>query len=146
MNTNFPSINHEIFADDVNRRRILESAQRMLRQNCSTSDVEEVCLGVNKNLNYPPLQPYQVREIIESLISKSAREKVIADLGFDISLGDGIISYSVSTPARPFLFGNDVIPLGTLSVIGGLGGSGKSMAMVEMIGAAAIGGAYANRE
>lgn len=146
MNTNFPSINHENIADDVNRRRIMENAQRMLKQNCSSSDVEEVCLGVNQNLNDPPLQPYKVREIIESLISKSTREKVIADLGFDISLNEGTINYIASTPARPFLFGNDVIPMGTLSVIGGLGGSGKSMAMVEMIGAAAIGETYANRK
>ena len=146
MNTNFSPIILNPFADDVNRQRISENAERMLKQDHSVSDIEEVCLGINQNLNDPPLESYIVREIIEGLASKAVRKKIISNLGFEISLGEGVISYSVSTPARPFLFGNDIIPLGTLSVIGGLGGSGKSMAMVEMIGAAAIGGAYANRE
>lgn len=146
MNTIFSPIASNTFADDVNRQRILENADRMLKQDHSASDIEEVCLGVNQNLNDPPLEPYIVREIIESLASRAARKKIIGDLGFDIDLNEGAILYSTNTPARPFLFGNDVIPLGTLSVIGGLGGSGKSMAMVEMIGAAAIGGAYANRK
>lgn len=146
MNTNFSPMVLNTFANDVNRQRILENAERMLEQDYAVSDIEGVCLGVNQNLNDPPLESYIVREIIESLASRAARRRVIGDLGFDIDLNEGAILYSTNTPARPFLFGNDVIPLGTLSVIGGLGGSGKSMAMVEMIGAAAIGEAYANRK
>lgn len=146
MNINYLPIVLNTFAYDVNRQRILENAERMLEQDCSVSDIEEVCLGVNQNLNDPPLESYIVREIIENLASRAARRRIICDLGFDIDLNEGEILYSANTPARQFLFGNDVIPLGTLSVIGGLGGSGKSMAMVEMIGAAAIGEAYANRK
>lgn len=146
MNENFPGIYPNASGDDVNVQRILENARRMLRQDCSGPDIEDVCLGINQNLNDPPLEARLVREIIGSLTTSAARKKVIDDLGFDIDLNNGIISYSASTPARSFLFGNDVIPMGTLSVIGGLGGSGKSMAMVEMIGAAAIGGNYANRK
>lgn len=89
MNANFPSINPPVFADDPNRCRIFERAHRMLRQDFSVADIEEVCLGINKNLNDPPLQPNLVREIIEGLASKTARQKVIGDLGFDISLEEG---------------------------------------------------------
>lgn len=121
-------------------------ARQLISDGNSTEQTKEICHRLNQDLNNPPLEPLSVDQIIESLTSKAAREKVIGDLGFDISLDEGVISYSVGTPARPFLFGNDVIPMGTLSVIGGLGGSGKSMAMVEMIGAAAIGSTYANRK
>lgn len=121
-------------------------ATQLIFEGHCQAQVEVICQRLNEDLNSPPLHSEVVNTIIKNLISKPARQKVIGDLGFDISLDEGIISYSVSTPARPFLFGNDVIPLGTLSVIGGLGGSGKSMAMVEMIGAAAIGGTYANRK
>jgi hypothetical protein len=121
-------------------------ATKLILEGSCQTQVELICQRLNEDLNDPPLQSEVVNAIIKNLITKSCRQKVISNLGFDIDLNEGIVSYSVSTPARPFLFGNDVIPLGTLSVIGGLGGSGKSMAMVEMIGAAAIGATYANRK
>lgn len=135
---------------DVDRRSsenlITNHAKKLIANGNSAEQVEEIAMRLNQDLNNPPLKPDAVSRIVRSLISKASRQQAIGNLGLDISLSEGVISYSVSSPARLFLFGSDVIPLGTLSVIGGLGGSGKSMAMVEMIGAAAIGGAYANRE
>ncbi len=145
MNVFSNSGNHKI-EHSTSEELIVGYATQLIFEGNDQAQVEDICQRLNKDLNNPPLHSEAVNTIIKNLISKTTRQKVIGDLGFDISLDEGIISYSVSTPARSFLFGNDVIPLGTLSVIGGLGGSGKSMAMVEMIGAAAIGGAYANRE
>lgn len=125
---------------------ITNHAKKLIANGNSAEQVEEISMRLNEDLNNPPLKSDVVSRIVRSLISKASRQQAIGDLGLDISLNEGVISYSASTPGRPFLFGNDVIPLGTLSVIGGLGGSGKSMAMIEMIGAAAIGGAYANRK
>lgn len=145
MNVYSNSGNHKI-EQSTSEELIAGYATQLIFEGHRQAQVEVICQRLNEDLNSPPLHSEVVNTIIKNLISKTARQKVIGDLGFDISLDEGIISYSVSTPARPFLFGNDVIPLGTLSVIGGLGGSGKSMAMVEMIGAAAIGGTYANRK
>lgn len=145
MNVYSNSGNHKI-EQSTSEELIVGHATQLIFEGHCQAQVEVICQRLNIDLNSPPLHSEVVNTIIKNLISKTARQKVIGDLGFDISLDEGIISYSVSTPARPFLFGNDVIPLGTLSVIGGLGGSGKSMAMVEMIGAAAIGGTYANRK
>jgi hypothetical protein len=125
---------------------ITNHAKKLIANGNSAEQVEEISMRLNEDLNNPPLKSDVVSRIVRSVISKARRQQAIGDLGYDINLKEGVISYSVSTPTRPFLFGNDVIPLGTLSVIGGLGGSGKSMAMVEMIGAAAIGGPYANRK
>ena len=130
---------------DTSEKLISNYATQLILDGNGVSQVEEICQRLNEDLNIPPLQSEVVNTIIKSLISSAARQKAIRDLGFDISLHEGMINYSASTPARPFLFGNDVIPMDTLSVIGGLGGSGKSMAIVEMICAASIGGTYANR-
>jgi len=130
---------------DASEKLIADYATQLILEGNGVPQIEEICQRLNEDLNSPPLQSKVVNVIIKNLMANTERQKTINTLGFDINLHEGMISYSSSTPARPFLFGNDVIPMNTLSVIGGLGGSGKSMAMVEMIGAAAIGGAYANR-
>lgn len=130
---------------DAPEKLIADYATQLIFDGNGVTQIEEICQRLNEDLNCPPLQSAIVNTIIKNLMSRTARQKAVNDLGFDISLHEGIISYSTNTPARPFLFGNDIIPMNTLSVIGGLGGSGKSMAMVEMIGAAAIGGTYADR-
>jgi RecA-family ATPase len=145
MNTSY-TLNALHNPSEVNpKQRILDNAKKMSEQDFSADDIENICLGINQNLNEPPLEVSTVQEIVKSIANKAARKKVAADLGFDFSLDQGRINYTESSPARPFLFGRDIIPMNTVSVIGGLGGSGKSMAMVEMIGAVVIGGQYAKR-
>ena len=106
---------------------------------------EEICLRINEDLNDPPLPKSYVRRIIKPYLNHGERLSRIAGLGCSIELDRGVIQYAKFSPKRPFLFGVDIAPMGTLSVIGGLGGSGKSQAAMQMLAAAAIGGSYAGR-
>lgn len=117
---------------------VIYSAILELERSTPSKKIEEICQEINWYHNQPYLTAEEVALLVNQVL-KAANNGVL-------NLEDGQLHYIESSPARSFLFGNDVIPLGTLSVIGGLGGSGKSMAMVEMIGAAAIGGTYANRK
>lgn len=140
------STNALSFADQASQKELLANyARQLIIDGNSAEQVDDICQRLNQDLNNPPLQSAIVSEIINSFISRSARQKIISNLGLDIDLNRGSINYSLTSPARSFLFGKDVIPMNTLSVIGGLGGSGKSMAMVEMISAAAIGDVYTRR-
>ena len=106
---------------------------------CATpaKKIEEACQTINWYENEPPLPEKEVTRLV-NLVLKTA------NIGA-LNLEDGQLCYIEKSPARPFLFGRDVIPLGTVSVIGGLGGSGKSMAVVEMMTASATQNTYANR-
>ena len=106
---------------------------------CSTppETIEEKCQKVNWYHNEPPLPEKEVTRLV-NLVLRNASSSAL-------NLEDGAIRYIETSPPRPFLFGKDLIPMETVSVIGGLGGSGKSMAMVEMIVAAATTTKYANR-
>jgi KaiC/GvpD/RAD55 family RecA-like ATPase len=99
--------------------------------------IEEVCQEINWLNNEPPLPEREVVRLVNQVL-KAANSGVL-------NLEDGQLRFLETSPARLFLFGKDVIPMGTVSVIGGLGGSGKSMAMVEMIVAAVTSSKYANR-
>lgn len=100
--------------------------------------IEETCQKVNWLQNEPPLPEKDVTRLV-NLVLKTANNGAL-------NLEDGQIHYTDTSPARSFLFGKDVIPMGTVSVIGGLGGSGKSMAVVEMMVAAASQNKYADRQ
>jgi hypothetical protein len=103
-----------------------------------TKKIEEKCQEINWYHNEPPLPDEEVTRLV-NLVLRSENNGAI-------NLEDGHLQYTETSPARPFLFGNDLIPMETVSVIGGLGGSGKSMAIVEMIVASTAGGKYANRQ
>ena len=107
---------------------------------CATpaEKIEVECQKVNWYQNDPPLPEKDVTRLV-NLVLRSANNGVL-------DLEDGQLHYTDTSPARSFLFGKDVIPMGTVSVIGGLGGSGKSMAVVEMMVAAATQNKYANRQ
>ncbi len=124
---------------------IKKYANQLLASGYAKEQINVICHRLNEDLNSPTLESTVVNQIINSVISRSIRLKIISALDLDIELDRGNIDYSTTSPVRPFLFGRDVIPMNTLSVIGGLGGSGKSMAMVEMMGAAAIGNVYSKR-
>lgn len=141
-----PTHNNQKINRTTSEELIVGYATQLIFEGNGQAQVEDICQRLNEDLNNPPLQPEAVNAIIKKLLPRTARQKVISNLGVDFSLNSGSINYTENSPARTFLFGNDVIPMDTVSVIGGLGGSGKSMAMVEMIGAAAIGGTYANRK
>lgn len=135
------------FSVDQNAaRKLIESyAKKLIDDNKTLIQSIEICQRLNESLNSPPLEHKVVEEIVDNFFSRLKRQQTISELGLSISLDEGIVKYKVCTPIRPFLFGSDVIPMGTLSVIGGLGGSGKSMAMVEMIVASSTADKYANR-
>jgi len=107
---------------------------------CATpaKKIEEACQEVNWYQNDPALPEKEVTRLVNQVL-KTANTGAI-------SLEDGQLRYIESSPPRQFLFGKDVIPMESISVIGGLGGSGKSMAMVEMIVAAACANKYADRQ
>lgn len=116
---------------------IIYTAIKEHGRSTTSGQIEKACQEVNLYQNEPALAEIEVANLV-NLVLKNA------NCG-SLNLKDGQLCYVETSPARPFLFGRDVIPLETLSVIGGLGGSGKSMAMVEMIVAAAIGAEYAKR-
>lgn len=117
---------------------VIYTAIREHERSAPSGQIEKICQEVNLYQNEPALAEIEVTRLV-NLVLKNANSG-------SLNLEDGRLCYIDSSAPREFLFGRDVIPMNTLSVIGGLGGSGKSMAMVHMIGAAAIGETYANRK
>ena len=117
----------------------------LLSDGVANDKLEEILLRVNENLNEPPLSNDEVRKIIFRELRERDRSKFVASAPFKLDLNSGILSYAHSSPRRQFLFGYDVIPMNTLSVIAGLGGGGKTQAVIQMMVAAATGQSYANR-
>jgi len=62
-----------------------------------------------------------------------------------LELASGILTYVSTSPRREFLFGYDLFPLNTLSALAGLGGDGKTQAVIQMMVASAVGESYASR-
>jgi len=117
----------------------------LLSDGVASGKLEEILLRVNENLNEPPLSDDEVRKIIFRELRERNRSKFVASAPFKLDLNSGTLSYAPSSPRRQFLFGYDVIPMNTLSVIAGLGGGGKTQAVIQMMVAAAIGQSYATR-
>ena len=106
-----------------------------------------------KKIDFPDVMPmYGVSTTVVFpdnalvLTSSIADDTAISKaLRVSLELDSGILSYVSTSPRREFLFGYDLFPLNTLSALAGLGGDGKTQAVIQMIVAAAIGESYANR-
>lgn len=127
------------------RDYITSSVQRLIASNIRLDAIEEICLGINENAIEPPLSDKTVREVVGAELKKQVINKISIKLGFELNLNSGKLTYVESSPARDFLFGNDLIPLNTVSMIGGNGGTGKSMALSYMTAHSACGLSFSDR-
>lgn len=118
----------------------------LLSDGVPENKLEEILIRTNQNLNDSPLADDEVRKIIFKELKERGRSNFIDAAPFKLELDSGVLSYVSSSPRRQFLFGYDVIPMNTLSVIAGLGGGGKTQAVIQMMVAAASGQSYANRQ
>ena len=127
------------------KQYVRESIEKLLNANHAIDSIEKVCLGINKNVIEPPLEDRLIKQLVSISIKKNQTHEITQKLGFDLELNTGLISYAETSPARDFLFGNDLIPLNTVSMIGGNGGTGKSMALSYMTAHSACGKAFSDR-
>ena len=123
----------------------LACLQDLLSDGVADNQLEEILLRINQNLNEPPLSNDEVKKIIFKELRERGRSKFIDSAPIKLDLNSGVLTYISSSPRRQFLFGYDVIPMNTVSVLAGLGGGGKTQAVIQMMVAAATGQSYANR-
>jgi len=153
---------------------ILKYAGHLRAKGIDQAVIESICLNYNQLHIKPPLpnefvldraRRYEKKIDVSDALptySKSisamfpGNEQSAASLGvvgetkdkrvnFALDLESGVLTYISNSPRRQFLFGYDVIPMNTVSILAGLGGGGKTQAVIQMMVAAAIGQSYANR-
>ena len=117
----------------------LACLQDLLSDGVADNQLEEILLRINQNLNEPPLSNDEVKKIIFKELRERGRSKFIDSAPIKLDLNSGVLTYISSSPRRQFLFGYDVIPMNTVSVLAGLGGGGKTQAVIQMMVAAATG-------
>lgn len=127
------------------RAQLSDNIQTLLNDGHCFDDVEKICLGINQNIGNPPLEDYQVHMLVKKNIDTHRRREKIPEINFKLDLNLGRLAYAESSPAREFLFGNDLLPLNTVCMIGGNGGTGKSMALSYMTAHSACGLSFADR-
>lgn len=127
------------------KEHIRSSTKKLLNGNYERTSIESICLNINKNVIEPPLADTVVRQIVSSELKASVQQDLVNKFDFKLTLHSGILRYVESSPARDFLFGNDLIPLNTVSLIGGNGGTGKSMALSYMTAHSACGLSFSDR-
>ncbi len=111
---------------------IKNSVKRFIDGNYRIEAIEEMCLGINENAIEPPLPDATIKELVSVELKKHKLDEIDRLVGFKLELDSGKLTYTESSPARDFLFGKDLLPLNTVSTIGGNGGTGKSMALSYM--------------
>ncbi|MBT8541218.1 AAA family ATPase [Polynucleobacter paneuropaeus] len=131
--------------DDSPQAVTLKSLRGLISDGITNNKLEEVLIKINQNLNEPPLSDDQVRKIIFKELRDQGHAKFIDAAPIKLDLADGQLSYVSNSPRRQFLFGYDIIPMNTLSVLAGLGGGGKTQAVIQMMVASATGESYAER-
>jgi RecA-family ATPase len=114
------------------REELSKNILTLLSDGHSFNDIEKICLSINQNIGNPPLEDAQVHMLIKKNVDTYNRKEKLPEINFKLTLDSGILRYVESSPARDFLFGNDLIPLNTVSTLGGNGGTGKSMALSYM--------------
>ena len=130
---------------DDPHRVTLTCLKDLLSDNTPANKLEEMLIRINQNLNEPPLSDDEVRKIIFKELRDRGYAKFADAAPIKLNLADGQLNYVSSSPRRQFLFGYDVIPMNTVSVLAGLGGGGKTQAVIQMMVAAATGESYAER-
>jgi len=127
------------------KEHIRTSIKKLLNGNYEHSSIESICLNINKNVIEPPLTDALIRQLVSLELKASNKSEVAEKFSFALDLNSGLLAYTDSSPARDFLFGNDLIPLHTVSMIGGNGGTGKSMAISYMTAHSACGITFSDR-
>jgi len=128
------------------KQAIIANAIWHANQDREFSSTLSICLGVNKNFNHPPLGEHIVSDLVLKTYEDSAQHlQGKNSKKIELNLNAGKLTYVESSPARDFLFGNDLIPLHTVSMIGGNGGTGKSMALSYMTAHSACGMSFSDR-
>lgn len=144
MNTQL--IDNSIIINTQNAIQSLKHhAKKLINDGYSAQEAESICLKLNDSINEPPLELSVVKKIIKPYKQHKEREEKVKELGLNLDIQSGLLRYTNTSQKRSFLFGSDIVPMNTLSVIGGLGGSGKSQAVMQMIASSAIGSSYAGR-
>lgn len=127
------------------KEHIRTTVKKLLNSNYERNRIESICLNLNKNTVEPPLSDNLIKQIVFNELKGIEREGKSSNLGFELNLDSGQLAYADSSPAREFLFGNDLIPLNTVCMIGGNGGTGKSMALSYMTAHSACGISFSDR-
>jgi AAA domain len=128
------------------KQAIIANAIWHANQDREFSSTLSICLGINKNFNHPPLGEHIVSDLVLKTYEDSAQHlQGKNSKKFELDLNSGRLTYVESSPARDFLFGSDLIPLHTVSIIGGNGGTGKSMALSYMTAHSACGLSFSDR-
>jgi RecA-family ATPase len=127
------------------RDYIISSVHKLIESNIQLDSIEQICLGINENAIEPPLTDKTVKELVSAELKNHAIDQISVKLGFKLDLNLGLLAYTDSSPSRDFLFGNDLIPLNTVSMIGGNGGTGKSLALGYMTAHSACGLSFSDR-
>ncbi len=127
------------------REELSQNILSLLKSGQSFDDIETICFGINQNIGNPPLDDAQVHMLIKKNVDTYTRREKLPEINFKLRLDSGILRYVESSPSRDFLFGNDLIPLNTVSMIGGNGGTGKSMVLSYMTAHSACGLSFSDR-
>ena len=140
----------EIIHDGEGRNSgLLQFAGSLRAKDLPQDQIELACIGFNQERIKPPLPIDKVIDIARRY-EKQTTEPIEATHQtkklFQLNLEKGIIDLVSNSPQRPFIAGNDLIPIGTYSALAGLGGIGKTNAVIGVAVQAAIGGRFADRE
>lgn len=128
------------------KQAVVANAIWHVNQGTEFASTLNMCLGVNQNFNHPPLGEHIVSDLVLKTYEDSAQNlQGKSSKKIEINLNSGRLTYAQSSPAREFLFGNDLVPLNTVCMIGGNGGTGKSMALSYMTAHSACGMSFADR-
>lgn len=144
----------EIINDGEGRNAgLLSHAGHLRAKGLSQQEIELGCIGFNQQKINPPLPLEKVLDIAKRYEAQPLQTNATEPMGaahsskkeFELDLNLGLIKLVASSPKRPFIGGEDIIPLGTYSALAGLGGIGKTNAVISLAAQASIGGSFAGR-
>lgn len=144
----------EIINDGEGRNAgLLSHAGHLRAKGLPQEEIELGCIGFNQQRINPPLPLEKVLEIAGRYANQQLQTYATEPMGavhsskkeFELDLNSGLIKLVASSPKRPFIGGDDIIPLGTYSALAGLGGIGKTNAIISLAAQASIGGSFAGR-
>lgn len=138
----------EVINDGEGRNNgILQLAGSLRGKGLSQDEIELGCLGFNQQRINPPLPIEKVLDIArrysEHLPNQTTNKPTPEE--FQLNLSAGLINLVTSSPKRPFIGGDDLIPIGSYSALAGLGGTGKTNLIIGVAIQASVGGSFAGR-
>ena len=138
----------EVINDGEGRNNgILQLAGSLRGKGLSQDEIELGCLGFNQQRINPPLPIEKVLDIArrysEHLPNQTTNKPTPKE--FQLNLSAGLINLVTSSHKRPFIGGDDLIPIGSYSALAGLGGTGKTNLIIGVAIQASVGGSFAGR-